>query len=242
MTTQPLAPPPPPPPSGGGGTRTIDFGRPFTYVFEDPRWLTKVLIGGLMYILAFLIVGAFFIAGYAARLARNVAAGVPQPLPEWDQWGDDFVEGLRIAGVLLVYYVPIMLIAFVAFGGGAALSAIMAESGSDAGAIAGSGLMSVGVCLFYALILVLMVIMPAVMLLVVMRRSFSAGFDFPAIFAYIRSNLANYVLALAIYFIAGFIGQFGVILLCIGVVFTSFWALLATTYAFAEGYRFSKVK
>lgn len=242
MTTQPLAPPPPPPPvPPAGGARTIDFGRPFTYVFEDPGWLPKILIGGLMYLLGFLIIGFIFVAGYAARLARNVAAGETRPLPEWDQWGDDFIDGLRIFGVVIVYYLPVIIIAIIAFGGGAALTAIAADQG-DAAALAGSGFMSVGICLFYALVLAIMVILPAAILLVVMRRSFAAGFDFATIFRYIRENLANYVLALAIYLITGFIAQFGVILLCIGVLFTSFWALVASTYAFGEGYRYSRVK
>lgn len=241
MTTQPLAPPPPPVPPGGG-SRTIDFGRPFTYVFEDPRWVPKILIGGLMYLLGIFLIGFFFVAGYAARLARNVAAGEARPLPEWDQWGEDLIDGVRIFGVVLVYYVPVILIAIIAFGGGAALTAVAADQSSDVGALFGSGFMSVGICLFYALILAIMVILPAAILLVVMRQSFTAGFDFGTIFSYIRENLANYVLALAIYLITSFIGQFGVILFCIGVIFTSFWALVATTYAFGEGYRYSRVK
>src|SRR5687768_15580892 len=62
-------PPPPPPPSMTGGTlppppapgTQFDFGKPFTYVFDDPRWLQKILIGGLFYLAGFLIVGWFFI-------------------------------------------------------------------------------------------------------------------------------------------------------------------------------------
>ena len=42
-----------------------------------------------------------------------------------------------------------------------------------------------------------------------------------------------------IYLVARFIASFGFILLCIGIVFTEFWALCVTTYSFAEAYRLS---
>ena len=83
---------------------------PFTLT-EDPRWLPKILIGGLFYLLAFLLVGIFFILGYQARLARNVIAGMQHPLPEWDDLGDYFGEGLRLFGVILVWILPVAVLA-----------------------------------------------------------------------------------------------------------------------------------
>ena len=41
-----------------------------------------------------------------ARTARNVIAGAQTPLPEWDDLGDFFNEGLRLVGVMLVYLIP----------------------------------------------------------------------------------------------------------------------------------------
>ena len=45
------------------------------------------------------------------------------------------------------------------------------------------------------------------------------------------------MLAIVVYLIARFIGGFGIMLLCIGVVFTAFWSFLITTHAFAQVYR-----
>ena len=231
-------PPPPTPP----GRTTIDFGRPFTYVFEDPEWIVKVVIGGLMYILSIFLIGIFFIFGYCARLTRNVADGAARPLPQWDDWGNDLVEGLKLFVIVLIYYAPVMIIFMVAMGGMAMLGAIADDTGADGVAAVAGGMFSIGMCLLYVLALAVAVILPAALTLAVMRRSFAAAFDFRAVFAYMGQNGTNYILAIVVHFVAGFLAQFGVILLCIGLLFTAFWAQLATTYAFAETYRHSPVK
>ena len=87
-----------PPPS-----ESIDFGRCFTFVTEDPNWVTKVLVGGLMALLTTVLIGIPFLMGYWGRTLKNVAAGVRHPLPEWDDLGGLFGDGLRLFGVQLVY-------------------------------------------------------------------------------------------------------------------------------------------
>src|SRR5437899_2102278 len=100
-------PPSPPPPSIGP---SFDFLKPLTFVFDDPRWIQKVLIGGLFVIASFFIIGAFFLYGYLARLARNVIAGVQYPLPEWDDLGEYFAEGAKLFVVGVIYVIPLLLI------------------------------------------------------------------------------------------------------------------------------------
>src|SRR3954468_17164258 len=101
-------PPPPPPPPARPPAIGFDFAKPFTFTFEDPRWVQKVLLGGLFMIASVFIIGAFFLYGYLARLARNVIAGVQHPLPEWDDLGEFFSEGLRLFCVALIYTLPII--------------------------------------------------------------------------------------------------------------------------------------
>ena len=66
---------------------TIDLGRAFTFVTEDPEWVTKVLVGGLFALLSAILVGIPFVLGYWGRTLGNVAAGRPRPLPAWDDLG-----------------------------------------------------------------------------------------------------------------------------------------------------------
>ena len=72
------------------------------------------------------------------------------------------------------------------------------------------------------------------------EQRFGAAFEFARIWEFIRANVGNYLLAVVVYFIARFLGGFGIALLCVGVIFTGFWSFLITTHAFAQVYRLSR--
>lgn len=230
--TQPVLPPPPPPPAVPA--RTFDFAKPFSFVFEDPDWIKKIAIGGLMYLAAFFIVGIFFILGYCARLARNVVEGVARPLPEWDDLGEYFTEGLKLFLVMLAYFLPFLLIIAILIGGTALMGTFAEDNPMTGCAIAAVFLLLV------PLYLIVAIITPAALIYAMVTRDASAAFDFSRIWHFIKANVGNYALAIAVYLIANFMSQFGMILLCVGVVFTAFWSLLVTVYAFAETYALAK--
>jgi hypothetical protein len=233
-----LAPPPPPPPPPPAAPATpagpaFDLARPFVYVFEDPQWLQKILIGGLFYLAGILIIGWFFILGYLARVTRNVIAGADVPLPEWDDLGEFFNEGARLIGVALVYILPMVSIAVVFM-----IPAMFLDAVDNEGAQAlGSGFAACVSCLFVPLSLGVMFFMPASLLFAMVERRFGAAFEFARIWPFIKTNIMNYLLAIVVYLIARFIGGFGIILLCVGVVFTGFWSLLIMAHGFAQSYR-----
>ena len=211
----------------------FDFAKPFAFVFEDPDWVTKILIGGLFYIAGFLIIGWFFILGYIAQMARNVIAGNPRPLPEWENIGEFFNEGLRLFGVALAVTVPLVLLAVMIMVPAGILGSVENEAVATLG-----GLMSTAVvCVFVPITFALWFFLPAMLLFAAVERRFGAAFEFGRIWAFIKQNIGNYVLAIVVYLIARFIGGFGIMLLCIGVVFTGFWSFLITAHAFAQVYR-----
>lgn len=226
-----MVPPPPPPP--GPQPDTYDFIRPFAYVFEDPRWVVKVLIGGLFFFAAFLLIGIFFLMGYFARLVRNVIAGVQYPLPEWDDLGEYFSEGLTLFCVSLVYTLPVVLLAVLVAVPAGFISAADNEGLKNLG---GCVLGSVW-CLIVPIGFAMMFFIPGALLMAITKRRFGAAFEFREIWAFIRANIGNYLLAIVVYLVARFLAGFGIILLCIGIVFTEFWAMCVTAYAFGEVYR-----
>jgi hypothetical protein len=227
-------PPPPPPPSSGVPTKAqFDFGKPFTYVFEDPRWLNKILLGGLFYLAGFFIVGWFFILGYVAQVTRNVIAGEQQPLPEWDDLGRFFNEGARLIGVVLVYIIPVFMLAVAIVIPSAILSSIENEGAQAVGGI----MMGCLSCLFVPLSLALMIFMPASMLFAIAEQRFGAAFELGRLWSFIAANIGNYLLAVVVVLIARFLAGFGIALLCIGVVFTGFWSFLITAHGYAQAYR-----
>src|SRR5919202_824693 len=59
--------PPPPPPAP---RPQYDFLKPLAFVFEDPNWIGKLLMGALFSLAAVVLIGVFFLYGYLARLVR----------------------------------------------------------------------------------------------------------------------------------------------------------------------------
>ncbi|HEX7155011.1 MAG TPA: DUF4013 domain-containing protein [Thermoanaerobaculia bacterium] len=219
----------------------LDFSRPFAYVFDDPNWVQKILIGGLFYLAGIFIVGWFFLFGYVAQTTRNIIAGVPHPLPEWNDLGGFFAEGLRVAGVWLVYMLPLFLVFIGLMVPTTILGAIGGSQENEAAEAMAGLFMGCIYCLMLPIGLAFAFWLPAAMLRVAVKQRFSAGFEFGAIWAFIRGNVGNYLLAVLVMFIARFVGGAGVMLFCIGVIFTAFWAFLISAHAYAQVWMLSPV-
>jgi hypothetical protein len=225
-----------------GPTGSIDFGRCFSFVTEDPEWLKKVLVGGAFVLLSALLVGIPFVLGYFGRTLRNVANGAARPLPTWDDLGELFGEGLRLAAVYLVYALAlvvvmaiigaVLLLPFLAMAGGR----LEHDQSAAIGAMGGLGLVG-----FYGLAmlasLALAVYLPAALVRAAMRGTVADGFAWSAIVAFIRANLGNYFLSLVIYLLASFVAQFGVILCCVGLFPAAFWSYLVLAAALGQTVR-----
>ena len=212
--------------------------QPFAFVFQDPRWVTKVLIGGLFYLAAFLIVGIFFILGYCAKLCRNVVANEPQPLPEWDDLGGYFTEGIRLFFIGFCYVIPLFALMGVFI-----IPLVVAGNIADADDLSrqlAGGMASCVWCLFVPISLGLSFWMPAALTFAAVEQRFGAAFEFGRIFQFIKANFANYLIAFVVYLIARFAAGVGLILFCIGIVLTAFWSMIVSTYAFAYAYRLRK--
>jgi len=195
----------------------MDIGSSFTYMFEDENWLKKLLIGGIVAIIPIVNFAAF---GYIIQIIRNTRDGHPTPLPEWDQFGAYFMDGLWIFLIMLVYLIPVILLSCIQGVGTAALA-----NSQDAESIVAilSGCLS---CLMGLWSLVVAVILPAVMIRYAEVGEFMAGFRFGEIFSVITANVGSYIVVLLLMWVASFIGLLGIILCVIGVIFTSFWSYL----------------
>ena len=96
----------------------MNIGKSFSFVFEDPRWLTKVGIGTLVLIISGLlspilvgILGYFILTGYGLEVLHNVRKGELYPMPEWrDRWGEWLVLGVKAAVAVFVWALPIILV------------------------------------------------------------------------------------------------------------------------------------
>jgi hypothetical protein len=215
----------------------IDFGRSLGFVFEDPDWIKKMLLGGVMALLSMVMVGTFLVIGYFLRVIRRAARGEARPLPEWDDWGGIFMDGLLAIGAYLVHVFALMIPLALGFGCLFGIAAVGASghrgNGAALGAVAGIGMLGL-YAFFFVVLMALMVYLPAVLTRLAILRRFGAAFEVRENIAFIRRNLGDYFLALVIYLVASFIAQFGVILLCIGIFPLSFWAYCVLAYPLGQ--------
>ncbi len=232
----------------------MDIGKSFTYVFEDQKWITKVLIGG-----AILFVGILFswliaipllaalalVLGYTLTVTKNAAEGSATPLPEWGEMGNLFMKGLYALIGIVIYFLPAILLGcciglFAAIGG----SAAGAAGQNNGGNAIGGGLGIVVLCLqclisLYSLIAGLTLYAPLTRF-AMSANQLSIFWDFRGNLDFITKNLANYVIALLISIVAGFIGSLGIILCGVGLPFTTFWAYLVGAHIFGQLWRQSQ--
>jgi len=77
--------------------------------YPSSNW-TKVIILGVLFILSFLIIPAFLVMGYMLRILKSSIAGLTE-LPEFDEWGEMFIDGLKVFVVEIVYFIiPVIII------------------------------------------------------------------------------------------------------------------------------------
>ena len=212
-----------------------DFLKPLAYVFEDPRWLQKLVLGALFSLAGVILIGVFFVYGYMARLVRNVVAGVEQPLPEWEDLGDMFAEGAMLFVASLIYLIPFIFLFFMTVP-----FSVLADLDNAAAQILGGGGLVILMLVIFPVSIALAVWVPAAMLHAAVKRDFRAAFDFRTIAAFLRNNALNYILAYLDWLVARFAAPLGLILCCVGVFLTSFWAMVVGAHAFAQVYKLSE--
>jgi len=76
--------------------------------YPSSNW-GKVLILGVIMIASILIVPVFLLIGYLFRIIKATLAGLDE-LPEFDEIGEMFVDGLKVFVVLIIYSIPVVII------------------------------------------------------------------------------------------------------------------------------------
>ncbi len=213
----------------------MDIGKALTFVFEDPEWTSKVLIGGLMVLggvlLSPILIGFFFffvLQGYAVELFKNVRDGVEYPLPRWDNWGDKAVTGLKLFVIFLIWSLPIIVIAVIS----AILSALLGNTDLEGLAAILSICLS---CISTIWSILLALAIPGILNLFAETEEISSGLRFGEIIAFTRDHIGNIIIALIGSVVAGLVGALAGTLLCgIGLLFAGFWAAMVEFHLFGQ--------
>lgn len=270
---------------------SYDFGKPFSYLFEDHQWWVKLLIGaGLLagaqmvrtiisYAFQFMSLGVmqfqpsspggvpggpmgigsseitmlamnglglllgfilsmgvqFLVWGQTLRTFQNIVAGDELPIADWNAWRDDFVGGARIFAVFVAYGIPIYALA----GGLIAILVVTGQSGGTDPNIEDimAAIGVAGGCGVALITMLYFVLIPAPLMRVAATGRLGSAFELGELFRLVFGNFGNYMLAVLTAFVAMILSGFGVLLFCVGIFATRYWAYLITTHAFAQVYR-----
>lgn len=78
-------------------------------LLADPVWILKFLVGAVLLAVP---VAHFFACGYLYELVNRARRGEPAELPEWEDWGRLFVNGVAAFVVFLVFAVVPLAVAY----------------------------------------------------------------------------------------------------------------------------------
>ena len=214
----------------------IDLSRTLTFFFDDPDWVPKLLVGTLFALLSPFVIGTVFVAGYAVAVAQHTMRQRSPLLPEWDDLPGIFIEGLKGLAISLTHKLPVILLStlmILALVGGALFQR---EGGSLPEGLIYYGLPAIlgGWFLVFVLSLAVLFYVPAAFVRFIQTDRLSAAFEVTDNVAFIREQGSTYLTGILAIVIAGFIGQLGIIVFCIGAFPAMFWSACVMGYVIGE--------
>lgn len=181
----------------------MDVSTAAAFFRDDQRWVSKLLIGAVLIFFSFLLIPIPFVVGYSLAVSRNVMNGEPQPLPEWDDWGKLFMDGLYVIIAQFVYTLPFWILACIGFAATIGFGSLseMSEEAATAGLLATFGVVG---CLALLLWIALVFITPAIYIQYVRTNDFGACFRFGEVFGIVRDYIGDIVITVVFVLVASF--------------------------------------
>ena len=211
----------------------VNFGKAFTYIFDDKRWFDKLIIPVLVSLVP--LIGPMAFSGYMLRTIKNVVQNEVDPLPDY-QFGDDLGRGFRFYLVGLVYSLPVLLVV------GLMMIPAMALNSNNSITALGVIFLILGGLLMLVYGLFLTVLQPIMMANFAVKDTFASGFEFGLFFKRLGNNFTAWLLVIAGMVIAGIISPMGSILFAIGVVITMAYSQLMVAHLAGQAYVASEDK
>jgi hypothetical protein len=164
------------------------------------------------------------VLGYLRRVALGVLRGTDTGLPAWDRFGEDLVEGFKLAVALILLWLPAVAVVV-----GLTLVVTALATPQMAWlpillAAPPAALLTLGY-------------LPAALLAIIDEGELSAAFDIDRVGRRIAGAFGPYLLAFVIAATAEIVAQFGLLLCCVGIFATRFAAHCVAVHAFATAHR-----
>ena len=205
----------------------MDFGLAFSFPFQDEEWVKKVVLTAVISLIP--IIGQIALIGWMVELTRRVIRGDAEPLPDWADFGDILVLGLKMFAIGFVYAIPLMFIAIPM-----AIFEALIDSDSAVALYTIVTLCFSCFSLIYGLGLAFFV--PAAVGELAATDNLGAAINPANILAHVRTAPSAYLLAFLGTIVAGFLSGFGIILCFVGVIFTAVYASAVQGHLYGQAY------
>jgi hypothetical protein len=202
-------------------TNTGDFKDNLTFMFKDPEWGKKGIIGALLNLIPIV---NFVTTGYALETLNNVREDRQPILPDWSvNFGDYFMKGLVVVVFSLLYALPMIIV-----------SGILGGIGSAAGGGVGTFFNAIAGLISFVYSIALIFWMQGALINYAVKNSFGAAFEFTAILDLVRGNLGRLIMTVVIWVVGGVaIGVLAAVLMvipCLGWIADALLFLVAAFY------------
>lgn len=222
----------------------MEFGRAFSHTQQDPDWLKKVGIAAALMLIP--VVGWIAVLGWGLEITRRVIDNETQTLPDWSNFADHLVRGLKGFVVSLVFSLPGGLIN----GCQGAMNALnnnpelLKNMDSTVVTVLSTGVGAVAICcgcIGFLLSIAATFVTPAALgNMMANNGDLGAAFRFTEVFALIRAAVGPYLMTLLGSLVVGFIVPFGLIACFIGVFFTAAWGTTVVSHLYGQAYNAAK--
>jgi hypothetical protein len=215
----------------------MDIGKAFGFVFEDKDWIVKLLIAAGILLVGILfswvllipaIIAAALLAGYALEITRRVIRGQWDGLPEWANWGELIVDGLKVLVISFVYALPAILVSL-------CLSLPAAAAAEDAEGLS-VALNMFSSCLSIIWSIVISVLLPAAIAIFAATGDWTKAFRFGEVITLVRNNISLYLITFLMSWVASFVGGLGFLVCGIGWLVTAPYAQFVTGHLYGQAY------
>ncbi|MEJ2746814.1 MAG: DUF4013 domain-containing protein [Anaerolineae bacterium] len=194
----------------------MDVAKAFTFVTEDERWVGKIGLGAAISLVSFLIIPIPLLVGYMVGITRNVKKGVERPLPEWDDFGQLFKDGLSVIVGQIVYTLPFWVIVCIALVASVGLGGL-ANNNEDIVAASFMATWGLVICLSLIFAVALFFLSPAIVIQYVNTNELGAMFRFGEVLAIARQNMGDIIITALASFGASLV--VGVVLSALNIIF-----------------------
>ena len=213
----------------------MEFGKSFTYVFEDDDWIVKILLAA---VIAFIpIIGMLAVAGWGVEITKRAIHKDPEQLPGWGDFVNYLIKGLVVILIGFVYMLPVLLVQ--ACSNGTFL--LGQESGEEGLILLGNIVMACFGCLSFIYAILVFFLIAAAIGRYADTGEIGSAFQFGKVFATVKAAPAAYLMVLVGGFLAAMIAFAGMIACIIGVFLTMAYASAINAHLMGQAYYEAKL-